>query len=110
MLVRAASTALYVWFPVVLCVLDKFREVKAKTAEAECLEMSGYPIDLFSGIRYYIDDHERGAFELSAPTTDVHHVTGRPAEDFETIARRYAARSATSGPSATGFARSRSSF
>src|SRR5215468_6559740 len=53
--------------------------------------MTGYPIDLFSGIRYYIDDHERGAFELRAPTTDVLDVTGRPAEDFETIARRYAA-------------------
>jgi len=53
--------------------------------------IGGYPIDLFSGIRYYIDDHERGAFELSAPTTDVLDVTGRPAEDFETIARRYAA-------------------
>jgi hypothetical protein len=53
--------------------------------------MSGYPIDLFSGIRYYIDDHERGAFELGAPTTDVFDVTGRPAEDFETVARRYAA-------------------
>ena len=53
--------------------------------------MSGLPIDLFSGIRYYIDDHERGAFELGAPTTDVLDVTGRPAEDFETIARRYAA-------------------
>ena len=53
--------------------------------------MSGLPIDLFSGIRYYIDDYERGAFELGAPTTDVLDVTGRPAEDFETIARRYAA-------------------
>src|SRR5215472_12033070 len=53
--------------------------------------MSGYPIDLFSGIRYYIDDHERGAFELGAPTTDVLDVTGHPAEDFETIARRHAA-------------------
>jgi uncharacterized protein YbjT (DUF2867 family) len=53
--------------------------------------MAGFPIDLFSGIRYYIDDHERGAFELGAPTTDVLDVTGRPAEDFETIARRYAA-------------------
>jgi hypothetical protein len=53
--------------------------------------MAGYPIDLFSGIRYYIEDHERGAFELGAPTTDVLDVTGRPAEDFETIARRYAA-------------------
>jgi NAD(P)H dehydrogenase (quinone) len=53
--------------------------------------MAGFPIDLFSGIRYYIDDYERGAFELGAPTTDVLDVTGRPAEDFETIARRYAA-------------------
>ena len=53
--------------------------------------MSGYPIDVFSGVRYYIDDHKSGAFELGAPTTDVLDVTGRPAEDFETIARRYAA-------------------
>lgn len=53
--------------------------------------MAGFPIDLFSGIRYYIDDYERGAFALGAPTSDVLDVTGRPAEDFETIARRYAA-------------------
>jgi hypothetical protein len=52
--------------------------------------MAGYPIDLFSGVRYYIDDHKRGAFELGAPTTDVFDVTRRPPEDFETIARRYA--------------------
>jgi hypothetical protein len=52
--------------------------------------MGGYPIDLLSNLRYYIDDHRRGAFELGAPTTDVLDVTGRPAEDFETIARRYA--------------------
>ncbi len=53
--------------------------------------MAGLPIDLISGVRYYIDDHKRGAFELGAPTTDVADVTGQPAEDFETIARRYAA-------------------
>jgi NAD(P)H dehydrogenase (quinone) len=52
--------------------------------------MGGYPIDLLSNLRYYIDDHRRGAFEWGAPTTDVLDVTGRPAEDFETIARRYA--------------------
>lgn len=51
----------------------------------------GMPIDLFSNLRYYIDDHKRGAFELGAPTGHVQEVTGRPAEDFETIARRYAA-------------------
>ena len=54
-------------------------------------QMGGLPIDLMSNVRYYIDDHKRGAFELGAPTTDVLDVTGRPAEDFETIARRYAA-------------------
>ena len=53
--------------------------------------MGGLPIDLMSNLRYYVDDHKRGAFELGAPTTDVLDVTGRPPEDFETIARRYAA-------------------
>ncbi len=53
--------------------------------------MAGLSIDVLSNVRYYIDDHKRGAFELGAPTTDVLEVTGRSPEDFETIARRYAA-------------------
>jgi NAD(P)H dehydrogenase (quinone) len=53
--------------------------------------MAGLPIDVLSNVRYYIDDHKRGAFELGAPTTDVLDVTGRCPENFETIARRYAA-------------------
>jgi len=57
----------------------------------KAMRMGGFPLDLISGVRYYIDDHKRGAFELGAPTTDVLEVTGRPAEDFATIARRYAA-------------------
>lgn len=57
----------------------------------KAMRARGLPIDLISGMRYYVDDHRRGAFELGAPTTDVLEVTGRPAEDFETIARRYAA-------------------
>jgi uncharacterized protein YbjT (DUF2867 family) len=47
---------------------------------------------LVSNLRYYVEDHKQGAFALSAPTNDVLEVTGRPAEDFETTARRYAAR------------------
>lgn len=47
---------------------------------------------LVSGLRYYIEDHKQGAFALGAPTNDVLEVTGRSAEDFETTARRYAAR------------------
>jgi NAD(P)H dehydrogenase (quinone) len=53
--------------------------------------MGGMSIDLMSNVRYYVEDHKRGTFELGAPTTDVLDVTGSPAEDFETIARRYAA-------------------
>lgn len=48
------------------------------------------PFDL-SGFRHYVEDHRQGAFELGAPTDDVLEVTGRAPEDFETIARRYAA-------------------
>jgi NAD(P)H dehydrogenase (quinone) len=53
--------------------------------------IAGITIDIMSNVRYYIDDHKLGAFELGAPTSDVLDVTGGPAEDFETIARRYAA-------------------
>ncbi len=45
-----------------------------------------------SGIRRYIEEHKRGAFEFGAPTNHVYEVAGRAPEDFETIARRYAAR------------------
>src|SRR5262245_38267161 len=55
------------------------------------MRMGGFPTGEMSAVRYYVDDHTRGAFEIGAPTTDVLEVTGRPAEDFETIARRYAA-------------------
>jgi len=53
--------------------------------------MAGVSVEVLSNLRYYIDDHKRGAFELGAPTTDVLDVTERFPEDFETIARRYAA-------------------
>ena len=42
--------------------------------------------------RYYVEDHKQGAFALGAPRNDVLEVTGHPAEDFETTARRYAVR------------------
>ena len=71
------------------------RSVRAVPTRAwmflKAARMVGIPIDILRGVRLYIDDHRRGAFELGAPTTHVFDVTGRPAEDFETIARRYAA-------------------
>ena len=48
------------------------------------------PFDL-SSLLYYFEDHKQGAFEFGAPTNVVQELTGRPAEDFETTARRYAA-------------------
>ncbi len=39
----------------------------------------------------YVKDHEQGAFALDAPNRVVLELTGRPAEDLDTIARRYAA-------------------
>jgi len=49
---------------------------------------------LVSNLRYYVEDHKQGAFAWGAPTTGVLEVTGRPADDFETTARRYTAQPA----------------
>ncbi len=47
---------------------------------------------LLSAYRYYIQDHKRGAFEFEGGTNHVvDELTGKPAESFETTARRYAA-------------------
>lgn len=58
---------------------------------AKAARQDGASIDELVHLRDYIQDYRGGAFELGAPTQDVLEVTGRPAEDFETIARRYAA-------------------
>ncbi len=54
--------------------------------------MQGVDPFLLSGYRYYLQEHRLGAFEFGGGTNDVVlEVTGRPAEDFETTVRRYAA-------------------
>lgn len=72
------------------------RTVKALPTPAwlfiKSARQAGLSIDLLNALRYYVEDHRLGAFELGAPTTDVPDVTGRPAEEFAVIARRYAAR------------------
>lgn len=46
-----------------------------------------------SGYRFYMEDHRRGAFSHGGGVTDVvRELTGSPSEDFETTARRYAAK------------------
>jgi NAD(P)H dehydrogenase (quinone) len=46
---------------------------------------------LLSGLRHYFQDHDRGAFAVGAPNDTIRELTGKDAEDFETIARRRAA-------------------
>jgi NAD(P)H dehydrogenase (quinone) len=46
---------------------------------------------LLSGLRYWLEDNDRGAFAVGAPNDTVRELTGKDAEDFETIARRHAA-------------------
>lgn len=58
---------------------------------AKAARHDGAGIDELLNLRHYIRDHSSGAFEVGALNQDVLEVTGRPAEDFETIARRYAA-------------------
>jgi hypothetical protein len=44
-----------------------------------------------SQLRYYLEEYRRNAFAVNAPTSAVADVGGRAPEDFESIARRYAA-------------------
>ncbi len=52
--------------------------------------LEGVPIAELNGMRDYIVDARRGAFEAGAPTDHVREVTGRPPETFETVTRRHA--------------------
>ena len=53
--------------------------------------MDGIDGFLLSQLADYMQDHDRGAFEMGGPTSHVLDVTGRPPESFEAITRRYAA-------------------
>lgn len=58
---------------------------------AKAARVDGASIDELAPFAGYIEEHRRGSFSLGAPTEDVPEVTGRPAESFDTITRRYAA-------------------
>ena len=47
----------------------------------------------------YAIDYQKNAFAVNAPTDVVRRITGREAEDFETIARRYVATTPEARPS-----------
>jgi uncharacterized protein YbjT (DUF2867 family) len=58
--------------------------------------MSPYLVASYS---QYVIDYQKNAFGVNAPTDVVRRITGREAEDFETIARRYVATSPEARPS-----------
>ncbi len=54
--------------------------------------MDGAEPMLLSSFEYYLREQDTGTFAFGAPTDDVFELTGRQPENFETIARRYAAK------------------
>lgn len=53
--------------------------------------VAGFPAYDISQVRLYLSDYQQDAFAVGAPTDVVRELTGREAEDFETICRRYVA-------------------
>jgi len=49
------------------------------------------PMHILAIMEQYAIDYQKNAFGVNAPTDVVRRITGREAEDFETIARRYVA-------------------
>ena len=51
----------------------------------------GFGEYIASQMEHYSYDYQQGAFAVGGPTDVVRRITGREAEDYETIVRRYAA-------------------
>lgn len=51
----------------------------------------GFPMFEIAHIKYYAEELSNGVYATGAPTDVVAEITGRPAEGFESIARRYIA-------------------
>jgi NAD(P)H dehydrogenase (quinone) len=52
---------------------------------------SGFSKFDLANVRHYVEEIRRGVFAVGAPTNHVEELTGRPAEGFDSIARRYLA-------------------
>ena len=53
------------------------------------LQFMKIPAHFQAQVRRYVEDYRSGSFEIGAPNNTVLEMTGQPAEDFETIVRRY---------------------
>lgn len=66
----------------------KYQDIPMKMF-LKALKYMDMPAHMQSQLRHYISDYQLGSFERDAPNDIVEAITGQPAEDFETIARRY---------------------
>ena len=57
----------------------------------KAMRMDGYPLFVVANMGHYVREHSAGSFAVSAPTDVVQALTGKPAESFEAITRRFAA-------------------
>ena len=53
------------------------------------LQFMKIPAHFQAQVRRYVEDYRKGSFEIGAPNDVVLEMTGKPAEDFDTIVRRY---------------------
>jgi hypothetical protein len=67
-------------------VVYKAASIKSFMKAASALGVSTWEL---SSIRHYAAEVAGGTYAVGAPTGHVEELTGRPAEDFESIARRY---------------------
>lgn len=69
------------------------RKIKAdilpESMMLKMLRSYGFPQRDASQVIHYVKDGHNGGFAINAPTTTVQDIVGKPADDFETITRRY---------------------
>ncbi len=53
------------------------------------LQFMNIPAHTQAQVRRYVEDYRKGSFEIGTPNDVVLEMTGKPAEDFETIISRY---------------------
>lgn len=65
-----------------------YQEASMKSFTKAAAALGASPFEM-SSMRHYVAELAGGAFAVGAPSGHVEELTGRPAEDFESIARRY---------------------
>ncbi|MEW8450417.1 MAG: NmrA family NAD(P)-binding protein [Candidatus Thiodiazotropha sp.] len=55
----------------------------------KAMQFMAMPVHMQAQVRRYVEEYRRRSFEMGAPNDVVLEMTGKAAEDFESIARRY---------------------